>query len=115
AFTLGLTTLIDLLIVFFFTHPVMVLLAKTKFFGQGHPLSGLDPRRLGVGGTRYVGRGKVVQAGERASKAEEEAEPAEEAPAAPVPAFGGGTPTMTIAERRAAAKAAAEQNEGNES
>lgn len=115
AFTLGLTTLIDLLIVFLFTHPVMVLLAKTKFFGQGHPLSGLDPRRLGVGGTRYVGRGKVVQAGERASKAEEEAEPAEEAPAAPVPAFGGGTPTMTIAERRAAAKAAAEQNEGNES
>ena len=48
AFTLGLTTLIDVLVVFTFTKPVMTLLASTKFFGQGHPLSGLDPRRLGA-------------------------------------------------------------------
>ena len=48
AFTLGLTTLIDVLVVFMFTHPVMQLLARTKFFGQGHRLSGLDPRRLGA-------------------------------------------------------------------
>jgi preprotein translocase subunit SecD len=60
AFTLGLTTLIDLLIVFTFTHPVMMLLAKTSFFGDGHPASGLDPRRLGVRGARYAGRGRVV-------------------------------------------------------
>jgi preprotein translocase subunit SecD len=26
----------------------MTLLARTKFFGGGHPLSGLDPRHLGV-------------------------------------------------------------------
>jgi preprotein translocase subunit SecD len=48
AFTLGLTTVIDVLVVFTFTHPVMTLLARTKFFGGGHPLSGLDPVRLGA-------------------------------------------------------------------
>jgi preprotein translocase subunit SecD len=34
--------------VFTFTKPVMTLLARTKFFGQGHPMSGLDPKRLGA-------------------------------------------------------------------
>jgi preprotein translocase subunit SecD len=48
AFTLGLTTLIDVLVVFLFTKPLMTLLARTKFFGGGHPLSGLDPEHLGV-------------------------------------------------------------------
>ena len=48
AFTLGLTTIIDLVVVFTFTKPTMTLLARTKFFGGGHPLSGLDPARLGA-------------------------------------------------------------------
>jgi preprotein translocase subunit SecD len=48
AFTLGLTTLIDVLVVFMFTKPLMTLLARTKFFGGGHRLSGLDPEHLGV-------------------------------------------------------------------
>ncbi|MET2012688.1 protein translocase subunit SecD [Microbacterium chocolatum] len=48
AFTLGLTTLIDILIFILFTHPVLQLLARTKFFGSGHPLSGLDPDALGA-------------------------------------------------------------------
>jgi preprotein translocase subunit SecD len=48
AFTLGLTTIIDVIVVFTFTHPMMTLLARTKFFGGGHPLSGLDPARLGA-------------------------------------------------------------------
>ncbi|WP_454262390.1 preprotein translocase subunit SecD [Pseudoxanthomonas mexicana] len=48
AFTLGLTTLIDILIFILFTHPVMQLLARTRFFGGGHPLSGLDPEALGA-------------------------------------------------------------------
>jgi len=48
AFTLGLTTIIDLVVVFTFTKPMMTLLARTKFFGGGHPLSGLDPARLGA-------------------------------------------------------------------
>ncbi|MFF3290175.1 protein translocase subunit SecD [Streptomyces sp. NPDC003023] len=48
AFTLGLTTLLDVVVVFFFTKPVMTLLARTKFFSGGHPWSGLDPKRLGA-------------------------------------------------------------------
>jgi preprotein translocase subunit SecD len=48
AFTLGLTTIIDVVVVFLFTKPMVTLLARTKFFGQGHPLSGLDPARLGA-------------------------------------------------------------------
>lgn len=48
AFTLGLTTAIDVLIFILFTHPVMQLLARTRFFGSGHKLSGLDPEALGA-------------------------------------------------------------------
>jgi preprotein translocase subunit SecD len=47
AFTLGLTTLIDVVVVFLFTKPMVTLLARTKFFGRGHKWSGLDPARLG--------------------------------------------------------------------
>ena len=62
AFTLGLTTLIDLFVVFFFTHPVVSLLARRPFFRDGHPWSGLDPRRLGAVGAkpRYAGRGRFT-------------------------------------------------------
>jgi preprotein translocase subunit SecD len=48
AFTLGLSTATDLFIVFFFTKPMITLLAQTKFYGQGARWSGLDPNRLGV-------------------------------------------------------------------
>lgn len=48
AFTLGLTTAIDVMIFILFTHPVMQLLARTRFFGSGHPLSGMDPEALGA-------------------------------------------------------------------
>jgi preprotein translocase subunit SecD len=61
AFTLGLTTLIDLLVVFLFTHPLLTLLARRPFFRDGHPWSGLDPRRLGVPqAVRYAGRGRFT-------------------------------------------------------
>jgi preprotein translocase subunit SecD len=62
AFTLGLTTLIDLLVVFLFTHPIVALLARRPYFRDGHPWSGLDPRRLGAKTTRYAGRGRFVSA-----------------------------------------------------
>ncbi len=58
AFTLGLTTLVDLLVVFMFTHPTLIVLARTKFFGDGHRFSGLDPRQLGRDAV-YKGRGRV--------------------------------------------------------
>ena len=48
AFTLGLTTLIDLFVVVLFTHPLVAMLSGTTFFGGGHKWSGLDPERLGA-------------------------------------------------------------------
>lgn len=52
AFTLGLTTIIDVLAVFLFTKPVVSLVSSRRFFLDGHPWSGVDPRRLGVRKTR---------------------------------------------------------------
>jgi preprotein translocase subunit SecD len=48
AFTLGLTTLIDLIIIFLFTKPALVLISRMKFFNSGHPLSGFSPKSLGL-------------------------------------------------------------------
>jgi preprotein translocase subunit SecD len=48
AYTLGLTTLIDVVVVFLFTKPMVTLLAGTKFFSSGNKWSGLDPERLGA-------------------------------------------------------------------
>jgi len=58
AFALGLTTLIDVFVVFFFTKPLVSLLARTEFFGQGHKFSGLDPAHLGIEGRKVsqIGR-----------------------------------------------------------
>lgn len=89
AFTLGLTTLIDLVIVFFFTHPVMRLLARTKFFAQGHKFSGFHHSSLGLDKPHYAGRGRVST------------------PKKPVQAqFNADGSRMTIAQRKAAEKAA---------
>ena len=56
AFTLGLTTIVDLIVVLLFTHPLLQLLARTKFFSSGHPWSGFDSKDLRASG--YVGRGQ---------------------------------------------------------
>jgi len=52
AFALGLTTVIDVIVVFAFTKPLVSLLARTAFFGQGHKLSGLDAGHLGIEGRK---------------------------------------------------------------
>lgn len=65
AFTLGLTTLIDLLVVALFTHPLLTLLARTNFFSSGHPWSGFDSKALRASG--YVGRGQFRLSGNLAS------------------------------------------------
>ncbi len=92
AFTLGLTTLVDVLVVVLFTHPVMVLLARTKFYSEGHKFSGLDPRQLGA---VYRGRAQFREpvvasrgAAKRAKGAQKEA-----------------AKRQTIAERKAAESA----------
>ncbi|OCG75685.1 protein translocase subunit SecD [Microbacterium sediminis] len=95
AFTLGITTAIDVLIFVIFTHPVMQLLARTRFFGGGHPLSGLDPAGLGA---VYRGRAefkRTVAPVARAKRSQGEAER-----------------RQTIAERKRAAELAARESTG---
>jgi preprotein translocase subunit SecD len=48
AFTLGLTTVLDVVVVFLFTKPLLTLMARLKFFASGHKWSGLDPKALGA-------------------------------------------------------------------
>lgn len=48
AFTLGLTTIIDLIVIFFFTKPLVSLIAKIRFFQSGANLSGVSPRSVGM-------------------------------------------------------------------
>lgn len=91
AFTLGLTAIADLIVVFMFTHPTMVLLARTKFFGEGHKWSGLDTTRLGAV-PLYRGAGRIREPGEAPVRTKNKAA-AKEAER-----------RMTIAERRLAEK-----------
>lgn len=64
AFTLGLTALIDVILVFLFTHPLMQVLARRKFFAAGKTFSGLSAKELGVDvlykGIGRFSRSKVV-------------------------------------------------------
>jgi preprotein translocase subunit SecD len=92
AFTLGLTTLIDLGVAIIFTHPILQLLARVNFFSSGHPWSGFDSKTLGA--SNYIGRGqfrtaKSVPASKVAMASKEAAK------------------RQTIAERKAAENAAA--------
>ena len=92
AFTLGVTTIIDIAVIFLFTHPMMELLIRTRFFGEGHKFSGLDPEHLGAKSSLvYAGRGRVVARGDSTSKNKDDE-------------AGDG---LSIAERRRAARLAA--------
>ena len=88
ALTLGLTTLIDVVTVSLFTHPILQLIARRPFFAEGHRFSGLDPRALGA---VYRGRGSF-----RAPVA---------ATGAVLRSRGEATRRQTIAERKAAEQA----------
>ncbi len=59
AFTLGLTTIIDLIVVFFFTKPLVTVLAKFSFFNEGHALSGFSNKSLGIVQKQAVSTGGV--------------------------------------------------------
>ena len=48
AFTLGLTTIVDLIVVFMFTKPLLTVIARWKFFASGHPLSGFSDKSVGL-------------------------------------------------------------------
>jgi preprotein translocase subunit SecD len=98
AFTLGLTTIVDLIVVLLFTHPLLQLLARTKFFSSGHPWSGFDSKALEASG--YVGRGKFRVSDSLASgKAEKASKEA--------------IKRQTIAERKAEAAISAAKKTGD--
>lgn len=86
AFTLMITTIVDVIVVALFTHPLLVLLARTRFFANGHPLSGLDPNALGA-----VYRGRMQFSVAPSVKPEKAKQSTKEA-----------TKRQTIAERKAA-------------
>ena len=96
AFTLGLTTLVDVFVVFMFTKPVVTLLARTRFFGGGHKLSGFDAEHLGRT-VAYAGRGQVKPPAEKVTAVRGGSS-----------RVAGGPVGATIAERRAAAARALE-------
>ena len=62
AFTLGVTTVVDLAIIILFTHPMMVQILRIRFFGEGHRLSGLDLEHLGARSLAAYGRGRQAAA-----------------------------------------------------
>ncbi|QCW50961.1 protein translocase subunit SecD [Nocardioides dongxiaopingii] len=64
-FALGLTTIVDLAILFWFTKPMVSWLARFRFFNSGHRLSGLSAGTLGIDGPGG-GRAAVVPAGGKA-------------------------------------------------
>jgi preprotein translocase subunit SecD len=98
ALTLGLTTILDIVVVALFTHPILQLIARTNFFAEGHRFSGLDPRALGA---VYRGRATFrdpvgVSVAKKASVSKEAAK------------------RQTIAERKAAEQAGS-QTKGKDS
>ena len=137
AFTLGLTTILDVIVVFLFTHPFMQLLGRTRFFGEGRRGSGLEPASLGISASSYgTGRERLVETVTRSERrAQRQAAQSAEADAAAVSESGSTTagtadsgsassspptPTvveareradrpMTIAERRRAERLAAQR------
>ncbi|MDO5671962.1 MAG: protein translocase subunit SecD [Actinomycetaceae bacterium] len=106
AFTLGLTTLMDLVIIFLFTHPMMTLLVKFRYFGEGRKFSGLDPVHLGASEQTY--RGRSTQ-GAAQGKDTKDAETAQKVVA------GVGSSTMSIARAKRQARLEAEASTDNTS
>ncbi len=92
ALTLGLTTLVDLVVVMLFTHPMLRILGQTKFFAGGNKWSGLDPTALGA-----VYRGRARFQTPAIAKGSKSAGSAKEA-----------AKRQTIAERKAEASATAQ-------
>jgi preprotein translocase subunit SecD len=67
AFVLGLTTIMDVLIAFWFTHPVTVLMGRSQWMQRGSKWTGLDAARLGGASTA----GEVVTTSRRRTATKE--------------------------------------------
>jgi preprotein translocase subunit SecD len=62
AFTLGLTTVVDLIVVFLFTKPLLSLVIRAKFFSSGHPLSGFSAKSIGLKNAHNDSPSSIVEA-----------------------------------------------------
>jgi preprotein translocase subunit SecD len=86
AFTLGITTIIDLAVVTLFTVPMLMLFANLRFFTSGNVWSGFEVK--GLTGERYTGRFSFRDANTSIAKNKKSA--------------GEAAKRQTIAERKAA-------------
>ncbi len=98
ALTLGLTTIIDVVVVSLFTHPTLQLLARLRFFYEGNVFSGLDPNALGA---VYRGRAQFRTPGELSGRNAGSSREAQR--------------RQTIAERKAAEAEANQSRKGKDS
>ena len=48
AFALGLTTVVDVIVAFFFTRPIVAIMCRSRWMARGGTLTGVSPERLGV-------------------------------------------------------------------
>ena len=100
AYTLGLTTLVDVAVVTLFTHPMLQLFSRMQFFSSGHRWSGLDITVMKS--ASYAGRGEFrIAENQNAAKVAK--------------ASGEAVRRQTIAERKAAEALAAVKNSGSNS
>ena len=100
AYTLGLTTLVDVAVVTLFTHPMLQLFSRIEFFSSGHRWSGLDITVMKS--ASYAGRGEFrIAENQKAGKVAK--------------ASGEAVRRQTIAERKAAEALATVKNSGKTS
>jgi preprotein translocase subunit SecD len=48
AFALGLTTVVDVIVAFFFTRPLVAIMCRSRWMARGGALTGVSPERLGA-------------------------------------------------------------------
>ncbi len=60
AFTLGLTTFIDLLVIFVFTKPILIIISRWNYFSSGSRFSGFSDKSVGI--TRNTSSSSTVEA-----------------------------------------------------
>jgi preprotein translocase subunit SecD len=101
AFTLGMSTVLDLVVVFLFTHPLLVLLSRSPTFGSPR-FTGLNSLRAPSPALAYAG---AAAAGPPPrAPAQEAAVPDLEPEPTGVPSSGSATPDAASAAERAAAR-----------
>jgi len=92
AFALGLSTILDLVVVFLFTHPLISLLSRSKAFGSAR-FTGLDSVRVGGVAGEVATPAEPARVKPSARRGQDAAAAAARA-AAPEPAPGGGVAVL---------------------